>query len=130
MSGYASMILEIICSASEHLTAEEIYLHMKEQGSKAVLSTVYNNLARLLENGQIRRVCVEGFPDRYDRASRHDHLVCSVCGRLRDFCYQDLTDGLRDATGETILSYDLQVFYLCPECRNARETHGGNDADD
>ena len=48
------------------------------------MATVYNHLHQLCEAGQIRRICVDGQPDRYDRMVRHDHLVCRKCGRLTD----------------------------------------------
>ena len=63
----ARQILEIINNSDEHLTAEQVYLRLKENNSKAVLATVYNNLASLYQKGLIRKVAVAGFPDRYDK---------------------------------------------------------------
>ena len=81
----ARQILEIINNSNEHLTAEQIHIRLKENNSKAVLATVYNNLANLYQNGLIRKVAVAGFPDRYDKMEvRHDHLVCKQCGALSD----------------------------------------------
>ncbi len=114
---YASDILSLIASSRDHPTAEMIYLRLKEQGSSAVLATVYNNLSRLTERGQIRRISVSGQPDRYDRAERHDHLVCSVCGALTDHAFPDITSLLKGSAGEDILGYDLRVIHICPQCR-------------
>ena len=47
----ARQILEIINNSNEHLTAEQIYIRLKENNSKAVLATVYNNLANLYQKG-------------------------------------------------------------------------------
>ena len=47
MGKYATMILEMINSSNEHLTAEQIYLRLKEHNEKIVLATVYNNLNAL-----------------------------------------------------------------------------------
>ena len=49
----ARQILEIINNSDEHLTAEQVYLHLKENNSKAVLATVYNNLASLYQKGYV-----------------------------------------------------------------------------
>lgn len=57
-----------------------------------VLATVYNNLNRLLQEDLIRKISVEGMPDRYDRIQRHDHLVCRACGKLMDIDLGDLTE--------------------------------------
>ncbi len=69
----------------------------------------------------IRKVSVENMLDRYDRLTKHDHLVCQRCGKLADISLEDLTDSLRRQLGEEFLSYDLKVFYLCPDCRNREE---------
>ncbi|MBS6365997.1 MAG: transcriptional repressor [Clostridiales bacterium] len=117
----AALILEIIDHSREHLTAEEIYLRLKAQGAKAVLATVYNNLADLYTQGLIRKVSVEGCPDRYDRMERHDHLVCRRCGKLSDIMLEDLTQKLEQSVGIQILSYDLKISYLCEDCRRKEQ---------
>ena len=60
MTKNARYILEIINHSTEHLTAEQIYLRLREKNAKAVLATVYNNLSTLYEQNLIRKVCVEG----------------------------------------------------------------------
>ena len=89
-----------------------------------VLATVYNNVNKLWETGLIRKVSVEGMPDRYDTVQKHDHLVCKRCGKISDVSFEDLTAPLRRQLGEDFLFYDLKVFYLCRECRE-REHPGG-----
>ena len=59
--------------------------------------------------------------------TRHDHLVCRVCGKLADICFKDLTELLQSQTDEELLSYDLQVSYICPACRRA--AHGTDTTD-
>lgn len=112
------MILDIIKEAEEHLTAEQIYLVMKENESKAVLATVYNNLKTLLNRGDIMKISVNGFPDRYDIASKHDHLLCVECGKLSDIHLSDLTNSLQQQVDVNIESYDLKINYVCSECRD------------
>ncbi len=120
MTRNARLILDIINQSNDHLTADALYLKMKEEGNHISLATVYNNLNKLCDQGLVRRVSVEGQPDRYDHTEKHDHLVCSRCGKLTDYRFPDLTAILHEQSGVDILSYDLQVRYLCPECR-ARE---------
>ncbi len=120
MRANAKQILDIINISNDHLTAEQIYLCLKEKNSKIVLATVYNNLAWLYEQGLIRKVAVAGFPDRYDNMLlRHDHLVCKQCGTLADVTLEDLTEKLEQATGVHVLSYDLNIDYVCPNCAEA-----------
>lgn len=83
-----------------------------------VLATVYNNLNSLYQQGKIRKISVEGYPDRYDKTVRHDHLVCRRCGKLSDVYLSDITAQLEKQVGFSIDGYDLKLQYLCPECRS------------
>ena len=127
MTKNARMILEIISNSEEHLTAEQIYLRLKEKNEKAVLATVYNNLSFLHGHGLIRKVSVEGYPDRYDRTVRHDHLVCRQCGKLSDVTLEDLTETLQKQIGVPMISYDLKISCLCPECLEKAKSNGGSE---
>ena len=113
MTKNGKMIMEIIYASEEHLTAEQIFLRAKEQAPRIVLATIYNNLNALVAEGMVRRVKLDGSPDRYDRNTRHDHLVCDRCGRLTDVHLEDLSEKLERETGLAIESYALHIHYLC-----------------
>lgn len=117
MTKYAKLIMELIHHSDGHMTAEQIFLKLKQTEPKVVLATVYNNLNTLCEKGLIRRLSMEDSPDRYDKTHKHDHLICQKCGALSDIKFDDLTDHLTQQLGEGFLSYDLKVFYICPNCR-------------
>ena len=105
MKKNADLILETVLQSSAHMTAEEIHAALRDSGHRMALATVYNNLAQLHSEGRIRKVCVEGHPDRYDKMIRHDHLVCRRCGKLTDICFQDLTKlAVLRFTGQLYLS--------------------------
>ncbi|MCI8947205.1 MAG: transcriptional repressor [Lachnospiraceae bacterium] len=124
MTKNAKYILEIINNSSSHLTAEQIFLLMKEKNKTVVQATVYNNLSSLYRNGLIRKISVEGYPDRYDKILRHDHLVCRKCGKLSDILLEDLTEKLQSQLGISMLSYDLKINYICDACMK-KESKGG-----
>lgn len=124
MTKYGTKILEIVSASRSHMTAEEIFDTLRRTYPAVVLATVYNNLNRLLQEGLIRKVSVEGMPDRYDRIQRHDHLVCKGCGRLLDIDLGDLTAQLEEKAGISILSYDLKLMYLCENCKKKIEKKG------
>lgn len=83
MTKYGKKILEIVSSSRSHMTAEEIFDALRQTYPTVVLATVYNNLNRLWQDDLIRKVSVEGMPDRYDRIQRHDHLICRRCANFR-----------------------------------------------
>ena len=117
MTKYAKKIREIVECSRNHMTAEQVFEVLRQTYPTVVLATVYNNLNKLWEAGLIRKLSVEGMPDRYDRLERHDHLVCRNCGRLADLNLSDLTEQLQRQVGVPILSYDLKLVYICDECR-------------
>lgn len=116
MTKNAEYILEIINSSNSHLTAEQIYLRLKKKNKTVVQATVYNNLSALYQKGLIRKISVEGYPDRYDRTLRHEYLVCRKCGKLSDIVLEDLTAVLQKQVDIPMLSYDLKINYICDEC--------------
>lgn len=124
MTQYAKKIWEIVESSYSHMTAEQIFEELRKTYPKVVLATVYNNLNRLWAEDKIRKISVEGMPDRYDRTRRHDHLVCKKCGRLLDVDLGDLTAQLTGKAGVPILSYDLKLLYVCEECRKQSQQKG------
>ena len=117
MTKYEKAVYDIVAASHEHLTVNQIYERLKDRYPKVVPATVYNNVNKLWESGLIRKVSIEGMPDRYDGVQKHDHLVCKKCGKIIDISFDDLTAPLRSQLGEDFLFYDLKVYYLCPECR-------------
>lgn len=117
MTKYEKAIYDIIQSAHDHLTVNQIYEKLRETYPRVVLATVYNNVNKMWEAGLIHKVSVEGMPDRYDRVQRHDHLVCRRCGAVMDITLRDLSETLQEKLGEDFLFYDLKVYYLCSACR-------------
>lgn len=121
MTKYEKEIFAIVNTSCEHLTVEQIFQKLREIHPNVVRATVYNNLNKLMEEGLIQKVSVEGMPDRYDRMKKHDHLVCRRCGKLSDISFEDLTASLREQMKDEFLYYDLKVYYICPDCRKKQE---------
>lgn len=114
---YNKVILDIINNSDTHLTAEQVFFELKKEYPAVALATVYNNLNSLCQQGKIRKISVEGCTERYDKNTRHDHLVCRKCGKLSDIHLEDITEQLKKQVGFEIDGYDIKVQYLCPECR-------------
>lgn len=113
---YNKVILDIINNSDTHLTAEQVFFELKKEYPSVALATVYNNLNSLCQQGKIRKISVEGCTERYDKNTRHDHLVCRRCGKLSDIHLEDITEQLKKQVGFEIDGYDIKVQYLCPEC--------------
>ena len=117
MPKYAEEILAAVTELQRHPTAEQVFLEMKRKHPRIALGTVYKHLNALAEEGLLLRITEPGSPDRYDRTERHDHLICSRCGKITDVRLPDMQERIREALGQEILSYDLRIRYICPACR-------------
>ena len=117
MPKYAEEILAADTDLQRHPTAEQVFLEMKREHPSISLGTVYKHLNSFAEEGLLLRITESGSPDRYDRTERHDHLICSRCGKITDVRLPDMQERIREALGQEILSYDLRIRYICPACR-------------
>ena len=119
MKHYADEVMTLLSKRRGHYTADEIWLLLKPYHPRLALATVYNNLKSLCEKQLIRKISVDSYPDRYEANARHDHLLCTRCGKLSDITLADLTESLRNQTGLDTFSYDLKIHYLCDACKEA-----------
>lgn len=121
MTKNGAIILNILKQAQafgQHLTAEEVYLLAKQEAPGMVMATVYNNLNSLAAEGLLRRVHRSEGPDYFDgNTVYHDHLVCDRCGKIVDVTLKDFLTDLEQRTGVAITGYDLNIRYVCDECK-------------
>lgn len=116
-----SLVYEAVHRLQSHATAEEIYDEIVKQHPTISRGTVYRNLNRLAEEGEIRRMEIPGGPDRYDhRCHGHYHARCLQCGRVFDveMAYlQDLEKAVTDAHGFAISGHDIIFTGICSDCQ-------------
>ena len=116
------MILNNLCSRTDHPTADELYIDLKEELPNLSLGTLYRNLAMLSENGTILKFHC-GTADRFDGNNNlHYHLICEKCNRLYDLDHSPLTElDTMFATGyKGKINSHLLVFYgICENCNES-----------
>ncbi|PSQ91110.1 MAG: ferric iron uptake transcriptional regulator, partial [Proteobacteria bacterium SW_6_67_9] len=85
-------VLEILQATHEqtdqhHLTAEDIYRQLLEQGSEIGLATVYRVLSQFETAGLVHRHHFEGGQAQFElnQGRHHDHIVCVQCGKVEEF---------------------------------------------
>lgn len=103
-----------------HPTAYEIYDGVKKQFPKISLGTVYRNLEYLTQNNIIKKIRKAGTVDRYDYVrERHNHAMCSECGKIFDFYFPLNRAAVQSAVGDGIIiaDADFLVVGVCAECR-------------
>jgi Fur family transcriptional regulator, peroxide stress response regulator len=116
-----SVVLEVVRSSAEHLTANEVYDGARLLMPTISFATVYNSLRFLKDSGLILEITFGNGASRFDRVtSRHDHAICSRCGKLVDFELPEIVELTRRAARRSQFkpeSIHLTLVGLCPACR-------------
>ncbi|HVG18900.1 MAG TPA: transcriptional repressor [Blastocatellia bacterium] len=116
------VVLQVVRASDEHLTASEVYEAARKLQPTISFATVYNSLRYLKESGLLREITFGNAASRYDRETgRHDHAMCSRCGKLVDFDLPETLELLRAAARRSRFkpeSIQLTLVGVCPDCRS------------
>lgn len=114
------VVLDVIRTAPEHLTANEVFSQAKAKLPSISFATVYNSLRYLKEAGLIAEIQFGNGASRFDRmTSRHDHAICTKCGKLVDIEIEHPQDLVERAARLSNFRPEFLEFTLrgiCPEC--------------
>ena len=114
------VVLQVIRDAHEHLTANEVFTAAKGLLPTISFATVYNSLRYLKDSGRIAEIGFGNGASRYDRTThRHDHAICTKCGKLVDIEMEVPTDILKKAARQSKFKPETLEFTLrgkCPDC--------------
>ncbi|WP_019614671.1 ferric iron uptake transcriptional regulator [Psychromonas ossibalaenae] len=74
-------------SENQHISAEDLYKKLLEQGDEVGVATVYRVLNQFDDAGIVTRHHFEGGKSVFELANQehHDHLVCLKCGEVIEF---------------------------------------------
>lgn len=113
-------VLQVVVASDEHLTAAEIFEAARRVLPSISYATVYNSLRYLKDAGLVREINFGNGASRYDReTARHDHAICSRCGKLVDFDLAETTALMRLAARRSRFkaqSIHLTLTGVCPDC--------------
>ncbi len=84
------MILEVLSSSKEHLSAESIFLRVHKNYPNIGLTTVYRNLEILVDMGAVSKLHFGDGKASYEfsrqgEKEHHHHLVCQSCHKVIDY---------------------------------------------
>src|SRR5215211_3479351 len=114
------VVLQVIHDAEQHLTANEVFVGAKDLLPSISFATVYNSLRYLKEAGHIAEIQFGNGASRFDRIThRHDHAICTECGKLVDIEMEIPADIVKRAAKYSRFKPESIEFTLrgrCPEC--------------
>lgn len=114
-------VLAVIREREDHPTASDIFEAARKRLPSLSYATVYNSLKFLREAGMVREISFGDCASRYDGVmDRHDHAICSSCGKLVDFDLPEAAELMRAAARKSKFkpeSVHLTLMGVCPDCR-------------
>ena len=114
------VVLRVIRDAHEHLKANEVFSEAKKLLPSISFATVYNSLRYLKEAGHIAELKFGDGASRFDRMThRHDHAICTSCGKLVDIEMDVPEDIVKRAAKYSKFKPESIEFTLrgkCPDC--------------
>jgi len=116
------IILEIFVSR-DHFDVDELYLRLRNTGSRVSKASIYRNIPLIMECGLIKEVWHEDGHMHYEPVygqTHHCHLRCLECGKVIEFVESDLKDiqeRLAKKHDFDIVDHRLDVVGYCSECR-------------
>jgi len=117
------IILEIIKNSREPISAENIFLELKNQGKSVSLSTIYRALDTLTSRDIITKThLLTDNTARYTlNKANHDHyFVCLECNKLINIgsCQlKTFMNSLQENNDFEITGHKFELYGYCAECK-------------
>lgn len=111
----------------DHLSAEDVFMLVKEKAPEIGLATVYRTLELLNEMHVVEKLNFGDGVARYDLRTEsskhhHHHLICVQCGSVSEIMEDwllPLEDKLEQEFGFTVLDHRLDFQGICAKCNEA-----------
>jgi Fur family ferric uptake transcriptional regulator len=123
---HRNSILEIIEKSDQPISAEQIYLTLKEKNTSINLSSVYRILDSLVAKEIVIKASILGEAKalfELNRLEHKHHLICSGCKKmfLVDGCPMDEYEKqLRNKLGFAVTGHKLEIYGICKECKECK----------
>src|SRR6059036_3314370 len=121
-------ILTVFLRQEGHLSADDLFEHVRREAAGIGRATVYRTLQWMVGAGVARKVDFGEGRSRFEasyRHPRHFHLICTTCHRSSEFLSSDvesLMEEIAAARKFTQTQAVVQVYGTCDECRTGKKT--------
>jgi len=103
---------------ARHLSADEVYRELLEQGVEIGLATVYRVLTQFEQAGVLIKHHFDGTKAVFELAENHhhDHLVCLDCGRIVEFRDEEIEKRQKSVAAKLGFSLEEHALALYGHC--------------
>lgn len=116
-------ILEIMEQSSvRHLSAEDLYKALLEEGEDVGIATIYRVLTQFESAGLVTRHHFEGGISVFElnQGEHHDHILCIKCGKVEEFVDEVIEQRQKDIaekSGFSMTDHSLNIYGICKDCQ-------------
>jgi Fur family ferric uptake transcriptional regulator len=105
-------------SSVRHLSAEDVYRLLLNEGLDVGLATVYRVLTQFEQAGLLTRHHFESGKAVFElnQGHHHDHMVCINCGRVEEFLDPEIERRQTQIAAERGFAIREHALYLYAEC--------------
>ncbi len=109
-------------SAQRHMTAEDVFKALLNEGADIGLATVYRVLMQFEQAGILSRNHFESGKAVFElnEGKHHDHLVCIDCGRVEEFYDAEIEkrqNEIAESRGFLLQDHALSLYAICADCQ-------------
>lgn len=117
-------ILDKIYSIDGHFSIEQLQNSMEDSKFRVSRATIYNTLTLLLDAALVIKHSFDN-SSQYEKSyniKTHHHLVCTECGKVKDFKSEDLRKNIENTKLPrfTMTHYSLYMYGICSDCKRIK----------
>ena len=114
------LIFNAVKELNSHATAEQVVAYLLEKHPAIGRATVYRNLNRMTESGELIKIASCYGSTHYDHNSyAHTHFICKDCKRIFDIDadYSHLLEMHNNKEGFDITGFHVTFSGICWKCK-------------
>ncbi|MDI6619461.1 MAG: transcriptional repressor [Clostridiales bacterium] len=120
------IIFDVLSKSDVPITADELFIKLKDMDTSINLSTIYRNLDMMCDKGIITKtIFMNDDKARFEiKNTQHKHrLICIKCKRMvpiDDCPIEEFEKMLCKKTSFDITGHKLEIYGYCPKCKKTK----------